>query len=396
MNKPNRRDFLKQSLTWGGGLCAGVGDLPACLAAEDGGRSSSPRFRYLGWQVGLSYQTSRPEGRRPEELRALLREMRNHGMNFISFMLVSYSFFDPEHDGFCWPVRRQGLLSYRDEHSRNANPATEFLGDIIQEAKENGFHVQLMTNGGIWNPERIVKGYPETRPQLDWNGKRSSWVHCPDIPDGYRCVRDVMLDALERYAGRGVSSYAIEWPGYVGNGCFCEHTRAAFARDTGRELTPEWARANRTELDHWKQEHIGAILERLAGEVHEQTPGVEVWQHTACTASQGRGHAAEPLRKAGIAATMPYLMHSASRDFSEIRQNVGACQPLPAVAHVCVRARPFQNYPIPPKDPASIQRFFDAIQQTSIHNLTGLVFFNESNVPPENRKAVYDGIRRFL
>jgi hypothetical protein len=317
-------------------------------------------------------------------------------MNFISFMLVSYSFFDPEHDGFCWPVRRKGLLCYRDERSLNANEETEFLGDIIQEANETGFHVQLMTNCGIWNPERIVRGYPQSRPQLTWDGKRSSWVHCPDISDGYRCVRDVILDALDRYASRGVSSYAIEWPGYVGNACFCEQTRTAFLRETGHELTPEWARANRNDFDRWKQQHVGTLLKRLVGEVHSQTPNVEIWHHTACTASRGRGHAPEHLRKAGIATTMPYMMHSHARDFSDVSENLQACRPLPAVAHVCVRATPFKNYPIPPKDPALIRKFFDAIEQTTLDNLVGLAFFNESNVPPENRKAVYDGIRRFL
>ncbi len=396
MAMPHRRQFLKQSSALAAGLSAGLAAMSAADAAEPHRPDSRGRFRYLGWQLGLSYQASAPEGRRPEELRQLLREMRDHGMNFISFMLVSYRFFDPEHDGFDWPVRRGGLLSYRDEHSLNAREETEFLGDIIQEAKEAGFHVQLMTNGGIWNPERIANGYPHARPQLDWDGRQTSWVHCPDIADGYRCVRDTLLDALERYAARGVSSYAIEYPGYIGNGCLCEATRAAFAAETGQELTPDWARASRQQFNRWKEQHIGAILKRLVDEVHTQTPQVEIWQHTACTASGGRGHAPDPLRKAGIAATMPYLMHSSSPDFSGLSKNVDACSPLPAVAHVCVRAKPFKNYAIPPKNPAMIGRFFDAVEKTQMENLVGLVFFNESNVPPENRQAVYDGIKRFV
>ncbi|NLS91837.1 MAG: twin-arginine translocation signal domain-containing protein [Planctomycetaceae bacterium] len=396
MTNSNRRDFLKRSSVLAAGLCTALTDPSTVEAAADRPQNPDARFRYLGWQLGLSYQASRPEGRRPEELRQLLREMRDHGMNFISFMLVSYSFFDPEHDGFDWPVRREGLLSYRDERSLNAREETEFLGDVIQEAKEAGFHVQLMTNCGIWNPDRIIKGYPQTRPQVTWDDRRSGWVHCPDIPDGYRCVRDVILDALERYARRGVASYAIEYPGYAGSGCFCEATRTAFADETGRELTPQWARANRPEFDGWKQQHIGSILKRLVDEVHAQTPDVEIWLHTACTASGGRGHAPDPLRKAGITATMPYLMHSPSPDFSRLSKNVDACYPLPAVAHVCVRAKPFKNYAIPPKNPALISKFFDAVEQTRMENLAGLVFFNETNVPPENRRAVYDGVKRFV
>ncbi len=74
-------------------------------------------------------------------------------MNLLSLMLTTYSYFDPDHDGFCWLVRRKGLRSYREEHSLNANEETEFLGDILQEAHESGFHVQLMSNCGIWNPQ---------------------------------------------------------------------------------------------------------------------------------------------------------------------------------------------------------------------------------------------------
>ena len=392
----NRRCFLKQSLSLAGGLSAGLGSGAALSADDAGQKNRAGRFRYLGWQVGLSYQTPRPEGKRPEELRQLLREMRDNGMNFISFMLATYSFFDPGHDGFCWPVRRKGLLSYREERSLNANEKTEFLGDIIQEANEAGFHVQLMTNCGIWNPQRIVGGYPKTRPQINFDGQPFGWVHCPDNPDADRCVRDVVLDALGRYAHRGVSSYAVEWPGYSGSGCFCEYTRAAFARQTGRELTPQWAKANRDEFDLWKERHMGPILKRLVDEVHQQTPDVEVWHHTACRRSRGRGHAPEHLVKAGITATMPYVMHSRTPDFSEILKNVEACYPLPAVAHVCVRSKAFKNYPIPAKDPAMIGRFFDTVKQTDSENLAGLAFFNESIVTPENRKAVYEGIRRLL
>ena len=392
MSNPSRRDFLGQSLCAAGCLCAGMGNKLAYGADDDTGENNRRRFRYLGWMVGLSYQTPRPEGKRPEELRRLIREMQDHGMNFISFMLVGYSFYDPNHDGFCWPVRRKGLFSYRDERSLNARDETEFLGDIIQEASEAGLHVQLMTNCGIWNPQRIVKGYPKTRPQLNWSGNRPGWVHCPDNPDTDRCVRDVMLDALDRYAGRGVASYAIEWPGYHGNACFCEFTRTAFVRETGRELTTEWARANRKEFNRWKEEHMGGIIKQLVDAVHARRPAVEIWHHTAC--APGRGHAPEQLRRAGIAATIPYMMHKRTDDLSDVSRNLRAVHPLPAIGHVCVRSRPFKNYNIPPKDPRMIRKFFDVIRRTKADNLAGLMFFNESNVTVENRKAVYEGIER--
>ena len=389
-----RRDFLKQSLGTVAGMCAGLEGVDALGGTPGKGKQTGARFRYLGWQVGLSYQTSRPEGKRPEELRRLIRQMRDHVMNLLSLMLVSFSCYDDHHDGFCWPTRRKNLRCYRDEHSLNANEKTEFLGEIIQEAKHAGLHVQLMTNWGVWNPGRIVKGYPEAALQQTAGGHPNGWLHCPDGPDAYRCGRDVMLDVLERYADRGVDSYVIEFPGYGGGGtCFCRFTREAFARETGGTLTPEWAQANPEAFERWKQEHIGKMLKRLVDEVHAKIPGVEIWLHTAC--ASGRGHAPRFIRKAGIPTVIPYMMHTAG-DFSDIPRNLRAVRPLPAVGHVCVRSKPFKNYPVPPKTPDVIRRFFDAIEQTTADNLAGLMFFNESCVSHQNRKAVYDGIRRFL
>ncbi|NQT51195.1 hypothetical protein HQ576_04060 [bacterium] len=382
MHDSSRRCFLEGS----------VGALAGLCAAETA-TGTGPRLRHLGWQVGLSYQTPRPEGKRPEELRQLIREMRGHGMNLLSLMLISYAYFD-DHDGFCWPPRRKSLRCYRDEHSLNANEKTEFLGDIIQEATEAGLHVQLMTNWGLWNPERIRKGYPKAAVQQTASGGRTGWLHCPDNPDAYRCGRDVMLDSLERYAARGVASYAIEYPGYGGAAaCFCPFTREAFARETGQELTPAWAGAHPAAFERWKQEHIGAILQRLVAEVHARHPRVAVWLHTAC--ARGRGHSPAAIHKAGIPAVIPYMMHTAG-NFSDIPRNLRAVHPLPAVGHVCVRSKPFKNYPIPPKTPETIRRFFDAIERTEAGNLAGLMFFNESCVSDENRKAVYQGIGRLL
>ena len=357
-----RREFLKQSLGTAVGVYAGFGSGSALAAAAEKEKKSGLKLRYLGWQVGLSYQTPRPEGKRPEEMRRLVREMRDNGMNMLSLVLISYSYYDT-HDGFCWPTRRKSLRCYRDEYSLNANEKTEFLGEIIDEAKQAGMHVQLMTNWGIWNPERIVKGYPKAAVQQRADGKPVGWVHCSDNPDVYRCGRDVMFDALERYAPHGVDSYAIEALGYWtgASSCFCRYTREAFARETGETLTPEWVRANRAALRRWKQEHIGGILKRLVDEVHAEFPKVEIWLHSTC--DPNRGQSSEVVQKAGIPVAIPYMMHTAG-DFSDIARNLSAVHPLPAVGHVCVRSKPFKNYNIPPQNPETIRKFFDGVERT--------------------------------
>jgi len=387
-----RRSFLKRALGVLAGASSGLERSHLAEASTGKRKKDGPRFRYLGWQVGLSYQTPRPEGKRTDELRRLVGEMCDHSMNFLSFMLLSYSYFD-DHDGFCWPTGRPSLRCYRDEHSLNADGKTEFLGQIIREACQAGLHVQLMTNWGLWNPDRIRKGYPGATLQENVDGSRSGWLHCPDNPDVYRCGRDEMLDSLERYAALGVKSYAIEYPGYGGSACFCPFTREAFARETGQTLSPAWAQAQPAAFNRWKTEHIGKILKQLVDEVRASVGGVEIWLHTACAA--GRGHSPTFIQEAGIPVVIPYMLHTTG-DFSDIAGNLRAVSPLPAVGHVCVRSRPFKNYPVPPKTPELLRRFFDRIEGAPADNLIGLMFFNESCVSQENREAVYQGIRRFL
>ena len=58
--------------------------------------------RYFGWQVGITYESARPEGNALPRLTRLLSEMANAGMNLLSLMMVSYAYFDPAHDGFVY------------------------------------------------------------------------------------------------------------------------------------------------------------------------------------------------------------------------------------------------------------------------------------------------------
>ena len=76
-----RRNFIKSAVYTGAiplvhGIASGM-DTPL------EGRKS----RYAGWQVGLTYQSGRPQGLDRDYLMPLLDEMAAHRMNLLSLMM---------------------------------------------------------------------------------------------------------------------------------------------------------------------------------------------------------------------------------------------------------------------------------------------------------------------
>ena len=85
------------------------------------------KFEYVGWQVGIAYQTKEKSGLTKEYLDDLLLEMKDNGMNFISFMMITHGLNDSLHDGYTWPVRHPKVKCYVDPNCTNADPEKEFL-----------------------------------------------------------------------------------------------------------------------------------------------------------------------------------------------------------------------------------------------------------------------------
>ena len=54
MDSTKRREFLKHASALAAGLSAGLACSPALEAGEGEKQNDGPRFRYLGWQTGLS------------------------------------------------------------------------------------------------------------------------------------------------------------------------------------------------------------------------------------------------------------------------------------------------------------------------------------------------------
>jgi hypothetical protein len=346
-------------------------------------------LRYLGWSVGVTYQAATRQGVSKDHLLRLLDEMAQHGMNLLNLMMLSYAWFDPGHDGYCWPVRNERLRHYWDAESLNGSDAGEYVSDVIAAAAERGIGVQLMMNWGIWDPDRMRLGYPAASLQRDRDGNPAGWLHCPDSPDVMQAGLDEMTDLLTYYDHPSVTSYAFERLSYHDDRfCFCEHTQRAYEASRHASLLDADAR----EITAWKSAHIGRFLREYVAHVKALRPGIDVWLHTE--GSPGWGHDPASLTGTGISVLMPGVIHSPmTRD--ELYALLRHLAPHPTVAHFCVRDRHLKNYPIWIKTPEVIHTVLGWLAEYDGDNLAGIVFFNETAVSEANRRAVYEGIRRF-
>ena len=84
-------------------------------------------MKYKGWLVGVTYCTPTKSGLDFKHFENLLNEMEKNGMNLLNLMMISYGFFDPMHDGYCWPVKNPKLNCYIDSNSTNSIKKTEFI-----------------------------------------------------------------------------------------------------------------------------------------------------------------------------------------------------------------------------------------------------------------------------
>lgn len=349
----------------------------------------SRRLRYVGWQVGLTYQSERPEGLDRDYFLRLLDEMAAQRMNLLSIMMLSYGYYDPGHDGYAWPVRHPALQHYQDANCLNGRAETEFIGEIIGEAAHRKIEVQLFMNWGIWNPEKLGLGYETTQVQADRSGQSSGWLHCPDAAGSWQAGLDEVQDLLEYYAHPNVTSFAFERISYQGSDyCYCPHTRARFASDTGHAL--ETAHSRR--IRRWKNEHIGALIAEYARHIRRLRPEIAVALHTQC--APGWGHDAARLPGHGIDFVLPHTVQ-----FEETEANLHALlrrlRPNPCVLHFCTRDKRPTNYNLWIKTPEIIGRVFDWISKYRGSNLAGFLFFNEPATSAANKQAVYENLKRF-
>ncbi len=379
-----RRRFLKAAA---GAASLSLGHMSAGAAGKlEEGRS----IRYAGWQVGLTYQSDRPQGLDRDYLMRLLDEMAAEKMNLLSLMMQSYAYFDPGHDGYAWPVQNPALHPYTDRACLNAAPDTEFVREIIREAGNRGIGVHLFLNWGIWNPEKIRQGYPSARVQENRRGETKGWLHCPDTAGCWQAGLDEVLDLLSFYDHPNMKGFAFERVGYQGRDfCYCKDTRARFMAETGSTMNA----AEEGVIDTWKQDRVSALLTDYARHVRRDRPGLALGLHTQC--APGWGHDPARLKSCGIDFLLPHTIQFEETEAS-LHAMLRRLEPNPCVLHLCTRDRRPANYNLWVKTPEIIHKAFDWVLRYPGENLAGFLFFNEPATSPPNKKAVYENLKRFV
>ena len=347
------------------------------------------KLRYLGWQVGLTYQTREPGGLDRDYMMRLLDDMATNRMNLLSLMMLSYSYFDPEHDGYCWPVRNPKLKHYWDSNCINGNESKEFVHEIIEAAAARGIEIQLMMNWGIWNTEKIKMGYPSVLPQQRRDGTSHPCLHCPDSERAWQAGLDEVEDLLTYYRHPNVTSYAFERISYASSGyCYCARTQEIYERETGSPIF----NADDVQLEEWKKRHISACIKRYVAHIKSIRPTIAISLHTRC--ARGWGHDPARLSDSGIDCLQPHTLHF-QESKGQIYKKLTYLAPNRCVLHFCTRDRRPANYDLWIKTPEIIAQALDWVYEYPGDNLDGILFFNETATSPRNKQAVYDLIRRF-
>lgn len=337
-------------------------------------------FRYVGWQIGINYQTKNKEGLDKIYLENLLGEMKENGMNFISFMMISHKLNDPIHDGYAWPVRNPKMKCYVDKNCINANPKREFLSETIEQSADYGFHINLFTNQFWWNPEKVKIGYPNIR-SIESPGNKTkenqNYHHCSDNKDTWRLSCDEVKDLLGYYSSSAIKSYGFEMLGQ--EGCTCPDTLKMFSDEL----------ENKQEL--WQDMRKKEVIEEFVLFIKKIKPNIKVWHHGYM---ELKGNTSpESYRKAGIEVAIPCIHTVTDEDM--LKKVLESSKDFPLVLHIDTRDNPTLNYPIPLKTPEYILKMGEWIEKNNRENLIGVVFFNEVATSNENKRAVYKLIKKW-
>ena len=347
---------------------------------------------HIGWQTGITYESTEKKAVSMSKMLMLLDEMAEHDMNMLSLMMVSYSYFDPMHDGLCWPVRDKRLKHLWNKTCTNANMDTEFVSKIIEEAEKRGIGIQLFTNLGIYNPKRIIKSYPKANEQINKDGDIYKWLFCPDSPGAWQLELDEISDLLKLYNHENVRSISYERLSYAKGSCFCDYTKLLFNQDTGLKLS-DYSRDDEI-FEKWKIEKITEKLKTMNDHIRSINQDVEICLHTSL--AKGWGHEARKLKGAGVNCVMPHIAHFPISQ-TEFNNLLDSIYPNDIILQVCVRNKSLSNYDIWIKTPQIIQNIGNWIREykEDHSNLKGVVFFNENTVSDENRRAVYQLVSDF-
>lgn len=319
----------------------------------------------------------------------LLDEMAEHGMNLLSIMMQSYGYFDPQHDGYAWPVQNPKLRPYRDSHAINADEKTEFLSKAIEYAKQRHIQIELFLNWGIWNPNKLDQSKGSNL-QLSKSKKYGGWLHCPDSPIAWQFGLDEMTDLLTYYPQRNVTRFGFERISYSGsNYCVCPYTQAKFLEQMHKSIN----NSREKEWKDWRIRNIAKKITEYTAEIHKTRPDLQIDAHAR--GSSEWGHDPHLYSSCGVAAIQPHTIQFKSSK-REIYSVLDYLAPNPCISHFDARDVAPANYPIWIKTPKIIRTVLQWLADYPKPHLNGIIFFNEPTVSPQNKQAVYTSLEQLF
>lgn len=346
------------------------------------------KLRYVGWQIGITYQTGEIPGLSKQYLHDLLLEMKDNGMNFVSFMMCSTAENDPYHDGYAWPVTNPKLACYMDKDCTNAVKNTEFLSEILKEAAELEFHVDLFQNAFSWG-NRVKTGYPAlTKTYSDFH-------HCVDNPAAWEIACAEVEDLFAYYSKSPINSYGFEMVGRWG--CKCRDTMKRFNVALSSGQLENYAKSDNEDklFGIWERLDARQMLKQYVSAVRRIAPSVDIWHHGYRELGDLPGNRFSPAsyREGNVDVAMPCI-HSITNE-DDFRVVINSAEDFPLVLHVDTRGTPTMNYNIPLKTPEYIRNMGEWVVKYCRECLTGVVFFNESSTSRENKNAVYEVLKNW-
>ncbi len=400
----NRKNFLKYLSTLFLGIHSrGIGRILPL-------NSDNSRMEF-GWTTCLTYETA---DRRLsfDYYNNLLEEMKANGMSRLLVMMASHGYFSPKNHGIAWPVRNKKLTYQVDKNAVNSHEESEFFSRVITRAKE--LNIKILIEIKYLGMIGIEKGYPGVeflrtkkgniihtiRPEAsDYERRAIESLHiCCDSPQAHLYMKDKISDVLTRY--QNLDGIVLEHPSYSGSPCYCQWSRARIKKDTGKDIE----QLNHNELLEWKSRRIKDTLVDLKKLTKSINPHFEFGFYSGFSPSDGniaafqqdRGHNTETLKEVGLDFVMPYCEgRHKEHETQEIERVIDYLDPLNFYLHTTIRRDSPHNYKLPPKGPDYIKNIIRWGKQYHKINsrFKGMTFFNEVNIPQENRDAVYLSIK---
>ena len=399
----DRRQFLKL-------IGAGIPALSTAGYFLSCAKNPPKRSMIFGWTTCLTYQTEdRMLGY--DYFSNLLDEMKEHGMTQLIVMMASHGYFSPGNHGIAWPVKNPKLKPQLDMKAVNAHEETEFFSKIIDKAHKMGIKVLIEIK--YLGMVGLLEGYPGIEfltkqdgsythniasDASDFEREAIEMMHiCCDSEPAQQYMRDKLRDVLERYDN--LDGIVIEHPSYTGETCYCNSSKKKILQDTGKD----WNEISTEEFLTWKSERIRDTLIDLKKLIKSINPKFEIGFYTGVPSTDGnivgyqenRGHRTETLEQVGLDFVLPYCEgRNRDKETEMITKVIDHLSPLKFYLHTTIRRDMPRNYNLPPKGPEYIKNIIKWGKEYFEENdrFMGMTFFNETKLPDENRKAVYDSI----